>query len=185
MMIICIDTNVISDATSQPKPSEPIRVQRQRDAMMMLALAFGDPKVELVMPAPVVAEVLCWFDDDGRRRQFVERFKHNDFIWPLETESAEWAARLVQKLLAAHPTKYPKTEREMVRTDCFIAAIALRRRCDYLCSSDNGMRSIEAELEGLNMGTFEVKTPREMLVLLEPQPSIPGTVPVFPGREEE
>jgi predicted nucleic acid-binding protein len=170
--MIGLDTMVLiyllkAEASDQPGPRDNEDLFRRAQRFLRKLKSDKGSQLKVAIPAPVLAEFLMGYDEsewDSLEAFFSEHFA----IWPLTSQSAKIAARLMRK------QSLPGGEqRECVRTDAFIVGIAIEHRADAFYSEDNGVKALghgEIKVEAL---PEPEPTPGE---LFPPNADVPETI---------
>ncbi len=139
MGLICIDTHaVIWGVKREATPGQEEMIDR--------AVAFlkecEDRKDRVMLPAVVLAELLAAVPPEDRTA-FVDQMHMLFHIAPFDAQAALRYGVMYQDFRSRnnhdHNNRNPSPSRECVKADRMIAATAVARQCDALCTEDDGL----------------------------------------------
>jgi len=136
--MVCLDTHVIIwGIKEEATPGQEEMVQRAKNYIRHQ----DEQNVDLMVPAPVVAEAMIRGDVDQLRtiRTIIER---SFFIAAFDSPAAFLAAELERGRSAAKLLEEGRAPRSHIRIDAQIAAIAIVQKAEVIVSHDPHMCTI-------------------------------------------
>ena len=136
--MVCLDTHVIIwGIKEEASPGQENMVQRAKSYIRHQV----SQKVNLMLPAPVVAEALIRGEVDHLRtiRTIIEK---SFFIAAFDSPAAFLAAELERSREVTELLEKGQAPRSHIRIDTQIAAIAITQNADLIISHDPYMRTI-------------------------------------------
>lgn len=145
--MICVDTNVLAWGI-RGDPITPSDVERGMVARAQTFFTSLDPARERVLvPAPVLAELLVPIADDQAKRTAVLRaIEETMMVGQLDHVASIFAAQITHRNGPASRASGTTSTRQELRVDALILGIALARGCRMIVTNDlPGMTALAKE----------------------------------------